>query len=77
MDQMKAAQQRHEDLLQYKRETGKGGAKKSASGEHYNILTLDYKPTPEGQRLKMKASMGFYPLFTFENWNSSLLPPLT
>ena len=53
---MAAAEKRHEELLNHKRETGKGGAKRGASGEHYNILTLDYKPTPEGQKLRMKAS---------------------
>lgn len=35
--------------------TGEGGVKRSKSSACYNILTLDYHPSPEGQALQYKV----------------------
>jgi hypothetical protein len=52
-EKMENAMQRHEQVLQNKRETGEG-AKRNQSGQHYQIITLEYNSTPEGQKLKTK-----------------------
>ncbi|GAX78874.1 hypothetical protein CEUSTIGMA_g6313.t1 [Chlamydomonas eustigma] len=52
-EKMENAMQRHEQVIQHKRETGEG-AKRNQSGQHYQIITLEYNQTPEGQKLKAK-----------------------
>ncbi|GFH05744.1 predicted protein [Haematococcus lacustris] len=48
------AHQRAEGVYERKREAGQGGSRRNASSQAYNILTLDYAPTPDGQALKQK-----------------------
>ncbi|GFH17699.1 hypothetical protein HaLaN_14384, partial [Haematococcus lacustris] len=50
----KEAHQRAEGVYERKREAGQGGSRRNASSQAYNILTLDYAPTPDGQALKQK-----------------------
>ena len=45
-----------ESFITHIRETGQG-QKANFSGQHYHIVTLDYRPTPQGQALKAKVSM--------------------
>ncbi|KAL6758886.1 hypothetical protein V8C86DRAFT_2586965 [Haematococcus lacustris] len=49
------AHQRAEGVYERKREAGQGGSRRNASSQAYNILTLDYAPTPDGQALKQKV----------------------
>lgn len=46
-------QKNEEQRFQHLRETGVGG-KTNKSSEHFNIINLNYAPTPEGQALKQK-----------------------
>uniref|UniRef100_A0A7S0UNQ3 Uncharacterized protein n=1 Tax=Polytomella parva TaxID=51329 RepID=A0A7S0UNQ3_9CHLO len=50
---IESVERRQEAHFQNARETGIG-AHANLSSEHYNILTLDYKNTPQGQALKQK-----------------------
>ena len=43
-----------ESFITHIRETGQG-QKANFSGQHYHIVTLDYRPTPQGQALKAKV----------------------
>lgn len=45
-----------EAIAAAKRERGEGGAKRNMSGTAYNILTLDYSNTPNGEALKHRVS---------------------
>ncbi|KAJ9516109.1 hypothetical protein QJQ45_024534 [Haematococcus lacustris] len=50
------AHQRAEGVYERKREAGQGGSRRNASSQAYNILTLHYAPTPDGQALKQKEA---------------------
>lgn len=53
--QQKGEQQKFQQL----RDTGVGG-KTNQSSEHFNIINLNYAPTPEGQALKQKDEFARY-----------------
>lgn len=46
---------RHENVLNTKRDMGEGGVRRNASSESYNIISLEYARNAEGQRLKDKV----------------------
>jgi hypothetical protein len=52
-DRVIAAEEKKETMLAKKREMGGS----NTSGQHYNIMTLDYRDTPQGQALKAKDEM--------------------
>ena len=52
-DKVISAEEKKETMLARKRE--QGGS--NSSGQHYNIMTLDYRDTPQGQALKAKDEM--------------------
>lgn len=54
-EQLQAAQQAEAERWQHVREAGLKG-KQNKSSEHYNIISLDYHPTREGQTLRLKVS---------------------
>ena len=54
-EQVQAAQQAEAERWQHVREAGLKG-KQNKSSEHFDIITLRYHSTPEGQTLQYKAS---------------------
>lgn len=75
-DKLISADEKKEAMLAKKRE--QGGS--NTSGQHYNIMTLDYKETPQGQALKAKddmmtskAAMRSYNLYTKANSGINIL----
>lgn len=75
-DRVIAAEEKKESMLARKREIGGP----NTSGQHYNIMTLDYKSTPEGQALKAKdemmtsrAAMRSYNLYSKSNSGTNIL----
>lgn len=54
-EQLQAAQQAEAERWQHVREAGLKG-KQNKSSEHYNIISLNYHPTREGETLRMKVS---------------------
>jgi hypothetical protein len=53
-EQMQASQQAEAQHWQHMREAGLKG-KQNKSSEHYNIISLEYHPTREGQTLRCKV----------------------
>lgn len=53
-EHMEAAQQAEAERMQHVREAGLKG-KQNKSSEHYNIISLEYHPTREGQQLRHKV----------------------
>mmetsp|Transcript_24377 Transcript_24377/g.53264 ORF Transcript_24377/g.53264 Transcript_24377/m.53264 type:complete len:199 (+) Transcript_24377:253-849(+) len=58
-DNMQTNVQRAEQRLQHKREEGTG-ALRNKSSEHYNIITLNYENSREGQTLKHQDETTMY-----------------
>jgi hypothetical protein len=54
-EQLQAAQQAEAERWQHVREAGLKG-KQNKSSEHYNIISLNYHPTREGETLRIKVS---------------------
>lgn len=48
--------------LAAKRDAGEGGARRNASSENYNIVTLDYAKNAAGQALAAKVCAGLWAL---------------
>jgi hypothetical protein len=48
-------QAREEARLAAKRDAGAGGTRRNKSGSSYNILTLDYEPSPAGRALQYQV----------------------
>jgi hypothetical protein len=53
-EQMQATQQAEAQHWQHMREAGLKG-KQNKSSEHYNIISLEYHPTREGETLRCKV----------------------
>lgn len=56
-EQMQALQQSEAERWQHVREAGLKG-KQNKSSEHYNIISLEYHPTREGEELRYKVGAG-------------------
>lgn len=54
--QMQALQQAEAERWQHVREAGLKG-KQNKSSEHYNIISLQYHPTKEGEKLRYKVRL--------------------
>ena len=50
MDAMQSEEQRHHSLMQHQRDNGLGGAKRNASGEHYNSEGAGMRGLSQSQR---------------------------
>lgn len=56
-EQMQALQQSEAERWQHVREAGLKG-RQNKSSEHYNIISLEYHPTREGEKLRYKVGAG-------------------